>query len=270
MDNELLVKSIRKLCKKNNIAVSQLESDLNFGAGLISRWIKSSPSLDKIVDIADYFHVSIDEVVGRNNIVKDKFLEKLISQTEQQIIQWNVYDNENEEQPKQYFGFSNLKFDDFRNIDDFNDFISFHKEVSYYIQINNKYISLYGQYNGYNVTKPEELKLFIQTSNESELIPQEYNTQQLIPLWLKVLYTMGTSAPDEIKAEEFKNDFINTPENLTNEKIEEFLSDPSILKLIETVDTKEFQKVRQTFENPEFKSAMAMLNSLQSYFDKSR
>ena len=69
MDNEQLVKSIRQLCKNRNIAISQLENDLNFGAGLISRWSKNSPSIDKIVDIANYFHVSIDEVVGYLSLI---------------------------------------------------------------------------------------------------------------------------------------------------------------------------------------------------------
>ena len=64
MDNELLVKSIREICKSNNITPSQLEAELGFGAGLISRWTKSSPSLDKIVDIADYFNVPLTSCCG--------------------------------------------------------------------------------------------------------------------------------------------------------------------------------------------------------------
>lgn len=282
MNNELLVKSIRELCKKNNVAVSQLENDLNFGAGLISRWVKSSPSLDKIVDIADYFHVTLDEVVGHNNITNDKFLEKLISQTEERIIQWNVYDNQNEEQPKQYFGYSYLKVDDFRSINDFNDFISFHKEISYYVQIDNGYISLYGQYNGFNITKPEELKLFIQASKESELIPQEYNTKQLVALWLKILNTIGTSAPDEVKAEELKNNFIlnksltnsddvlsgNLNNDLDIDVIEKIANDPSVKKIMELYSMPGFQQLQKTISSPEFQKAMQTASMVQKHFDR--
>ena len=67
MDGNLLINNIRKLCKKNGISISKLEADLFLSSGLISRWSKSMPSLDKIADIADYFGVSIDELAGRSN-----------------------------------------------------------------------------------------------------------------------------------------------------------------------------------------------------------
>ena len=96
MDNELLVKSVRDLCKKNNITPSQLESELKFGAGLISRWTKSSPSVDKIIDIADYFHVTLDEVVGRNQGIEDyenDIIIPLMQMTTNKEIQWEIVSN---------------------------------------------------------------------------------------------------------------------------------------------------------------------------------
>ena len=97
MDNELLVKSIRKLCKENNITPAQLETKLNFGAGLISRWSKSSPSIDKIIDIADYFNVTLDEVVGRdielNNSQDNDLLISLIQMTNSKEIKWEYIPN---------------------------------------------------------------------------------------------------------------------------------------------------------------------------------
>lgn len=67
MNSLQLIENIRSLCKKNKVSISKLENDLFFSPGLISRWNKSSPSLDKIADIADYFGVSIDELIGRSN-----------------------------------------------------------------------------------------------------------------------------------------------------------------------------------------------------------
>lgn len=262
MDNEQLVKSIRQLCKNKNIAISQLENDLNFGAGLISRWNKNSPSLDKIVDIADYFHVSLDEVVGRINS-DNAFINKLIEKTQKKSIQWNSYDKSNSN-PKFYYNKGNGKL--VKESEVFYYAVHFH-EVSYYSVFNNGYISIYGQYDDDKIANPNVIKLFIQPTKDSQLIEQNFPDKELYSLWIKVIYNVGVCSVDEIEAEEFKNAFINTPENLTNEKIEDFLGDPSILKLVETVDTKEFQKVRETLENPEFKSAMKMLNSLQSYLD---
>ena len=91
MDNNRIIDSIKKLCMQNNITITKLEEQLGMSQGLISRWAKSDPSLSKIVDIADYFHVSLDEVVGYHNVINDKFLEKLIQQTEDKTIQWNKY-----------------------------------------------------------------------------------------------------------------------------------------------------------------------------------
>lgn len=64
MNNEVLLTNIRNLCKKNGIAVVALERYLGIGAGTISRWNKANPSFDKILAIADYFHVSIDDLAG--------------------------------------------------------------------------------------------------------------------------------------------------------------------------------------------------------------
>lgn len=64
MNNEILLSNIRELCKKNNITVAHLEKVMGMGAGTISRWNKASPSFDKIVSIAKYFKISIDQLAG--------------------------------------------------------------------------------------------------------------------------------------------------------------------------------------------------------------
>lgn len=203
MNNELLVKSIRELCLKKGVAISQLENDLNFGAGLISRWTKSSPSLDKIIDIADYFNISLDEVVGHQNAVNDKFLEKLISQTANNDIEWHKYDNTNKKQPKIYSDYNDFESDFFSNQDEA------HKEKSYFAEINASYVSIYGAYEHQDILTPLSLKLFIQPGDNADLVKQSYGDNQLKFLWLKILYSLGEKTPDEIKAEEFKCSFIN-------------------------------------------------------------
>ena len=67
MDSHLLIENIRSLCKKNKVSISRLEADLFLSPGLISRWNKNTPSLDKVADIADYFNVSIDDLIGRSD-----------------------------------------------------------------------------------------------------------------------------------------------------------------------------------------------------------
>ncbi|MBS4931779.1 MAG: helix-turn-helix transcriptional regulator [Clostridiales bacterium] len=60
-----MIEKINKLCKENGISISQLERELGFGKGTISKWKSSSPSLDKAIAIADYFNVDMDYLIGR-------------------------------------------------------------------------------------------------------------------------------------------------------------------------------------------------------------
>lgn len=60
-----LVGRIQLLCKNKGTNQSGLERDLGFGKGTISKWDKSSPSSDKLQKVADYFHVSVDYLLGR-------------------------------------------------------------------------------------------------------------------------------------------------------------------------------------------------------------
>ena len=48
MNDNIIIINIKKLCEKKDITVSSLEKQLDFSTGLISRWNKSSPSIDKI------------------------------------------------------------------------------------------------------------------------------------------------------------------------------------------------------------------------------
>lgn len=266
MDNNRIIDSIKKLCMQNDITITKLEEQLCMSQGLISRWAKSDPSLSKIVDIANYFHVSLDEVVGYHNVINDKFLEKLIQQTEDQIIKWNKYTADNSsKQPKQY----NEDISNYRFISqqDAEDFFFNHAEISYYVKIQESYISLYGAYDHQNILNPSDLKLFIQPNDDANLIEQHYSFEQIKVLWLKVLYSLEENAPDEIKAEEFKNSFINKSNvNRFNHKTS--VSDTAVLKLMETYNTEEFQKLRKTFENPEFQAAIQAAIAINEQLNK--
>ena len=56
----MILKKILKLAEKNNISISCLEKTLGFGNGTIKKWRESSPSVDKLKKVADYFGVSIE------------------------------------------------------------------------------------------------------------------------------------------------------------------------------------------------------------------
>ena len=142
-----------------------------------------------------------------NNIINDKFLEKLIKRTSDKTVKWNKYSDTDEIQPKR-FSYP-YDFDDFSDQYDYIKYCETHKEISYYVIINNVFVSIFGCYEYHNILHPSEIKLFIQPGNDADLVEQFYNLDQLKVLWLKVLYSLDEKAPDEIKAEEFKNSFIN-------------------------------------------------------------
>lgn len=55
---------IKELCKKNNISMNQLEKELGFGVGYISKLGNTTPNTKKIQLIADYFNVSVDYLMN--------------------------------------------------------------------------------------------------------------------------------------------------------------------------------------------------------------
>lgn len=63
-----LKERIKELCKANKISVNKLETDLGFGTGYVSKLDKSTPNMSKLSQIADYFNVSTDMLLERENI----------------------------------------------------------------------------------------------------------------------------------------------------------------------------------------------------------
>ena len=63
-----IVDKIRTLANKQGLSLPALESKLNLGNGTISRWSKSAPNTDKLAKVADFFHVSMDFLLGRKHL----------------------------------------------------------------------------------------------------------------------------------------------------------------------------------------------------------
>lgn len=63
-----LKERIKELCKKNNISMNQLEQELDFGKGYISKLGKSTPNATKIQQLANRLGVSVDYLMtGKND-----------------------------------------------------------------------------------------------------------------------------------------------------------------------------------------------------------
>ncbi len=98
MSNLELVERIRKICKEQKKSISELERNLDFSPGLISRWVRMSPSLDKVLMVADFLGVSLDDLTGRAvSGEESNFVEILKRATEDEGsgIKWNQYSESN-------------------------------------------------------------------------------------------------------------------------------------------------------------------------------
>lgn len=63
---------IKVLCKKHNISVSELESKLEFSRGSICKWDVNVPSISKVKAVANYFDVTVDELLKESEGEKNE------------------------------------------------------------------------------------------------------------------------------------------------------------------------------------------------------
>lgn len=59
----MIYRNILALCKKAGIRISKLEKETGIGNGTIARWEKSSPSVDNAKKVADFFGVTVDQLL---------------------------------------------------------------------------------------------------------------------------------------------------------------------------------------------------------------
>lgn len=104
MDIELLYMKIKENCAKLGISISQLEKELGFGTGAVGKWKQSFPSIEKVIAVAQFFHISLDELCGlkrEEEALISKFIEGVIQKTLGNEIVWY---------PCSYQDFTDIKF----------------------------------------------------------------------------------------------------------------------------------------------------------------
>ena len=56
---------IKELAKKQGKSLNKVEEDLGYGKNVLYRLKNSNPSTERLQEIADYFNVSVDYLLGR-------------------------------------------------------------------------------------------------------------------------------------------------------------------------------------------------------------
>ncbi len=92
MDNQKFVANVRAICKAKELSVSQVENALGWSAGLISRWNKACPSIEKVAELIAYLGVPFEELLKDSQNVGEaesiRVVEKLVERTRKGEIVW--------------------------------------------------------------------------------------------------------------------------------------------------------------------------------------
>lgn len=65
MEKKTLVTIIKGLCDSKGISIAELERNLGLGNSTIRKWDTNKPNVEKLQKVADYFHVTTDYLLGR-------------------------------------------------------------------------------------------------------------------------------------------------------------------------------------------------------------
>ncbi|XIQ29190.1 helix-turn-helix transcriptional regulator [Enterococcus faecium] len=66
---------IKELTKQNGISVRELEKRLGYSNGYFSKWKSVSPNSEGLAKVSDYFGVSVDYLLGREERETPKFVD---------------------------------------------------------------------------------------------------------------------------------------------------------------------------------------------------
>ena len=77
---------INELCKSKGISIRKLESEIGIAQATITDWDKHRPSVDKVAAVADYFGVSVDYLMGRNEPTDDEDINAMLADPEYRAL----------------------------------------------------------------------------------------------------------------------------------------------------------------------------------------
>lgn len=81
-----MVDTIRRLCKEQGKTLFSLEQECGLGNGSINKWDRSSPSVAKVIAVANALGVSIADLIGGQEKMPTLVSEDGLSEAEQSMI----------------------------------------------------------------------------------------------------------------------------------------------------------------------------------------
>lgn len=65
----MVLENIKTLCAANKISIAKLEKELGLGNATIRGWGNSSPNVDNLKKVADYFGLTLDALLADKPMV---------------------------------------------------------------------------------------------------------------------------------------------------------------------------------------------------------
>ena len=59
----MILDNIKRLCRERKTNITNMEKEVGLGFGTVYKWGKVSPSVDNLKLVADYFGVTIDQLM---------------------------------------------------------------------------------------------------------------------------------------------------------------------------------------------------------------
>lgn len=66
----MIYTNVSNLCQSRGISIAKLEKELGFGNATIRGWTSSSPTVEKLKAVADYFGVTVDDLLSDSDPAK--------------------------------------------------------------------------------------------------------------------------------------------------------------------------------------------------------
>lgn len=73
-----LYEKIKELASRKKVSIRQIEEKLGFSNGTIRQWSRKNPGVNKVKDVAKYFNVSVDYLLGSEEIEHPQFSPELL------------------------------------------------------------------------------------------------------------------------------------------------------------------------------------------------
>lgn len=64
----LIYNKIKEICRNKKVSISFVEKKANLSCGSISKWNKSSPTIDNLKAVADVLEVSLEELLEEGEV----------------------------------------------------------------------------------------------------------------------------------------------------------------------------------------------------------